>query len=160
MAWPGGGRYKMMLGWRVERVTSWSAWKLEAPLRGWALHPAWQGAHRTGRAQQGGPQPPGSPQPAPCGAPQTKPISRLLGWWSSPSLVSGCAVAWWRPGRGDGRLPLPPRQALSQGRPCCSRQLGEISAAVGCQFSGWWLGWQGGRKGGHRGEECLNWVGL
>ena len=50
------------------------------------------------------------------------------------------------PGRGEGRLPR--ARALSQGPHRCSQQLGEISAAVGCQFSG-----QDAREGREGGQE-------
>ena len=64
-------------------------------------------------------------------------------------------AALWIPGCGEGRLPQ--ARALSQGPHRCSQQLGEISAAVGCQFSGRDSG--RARTVGRRGEECLRRVG-
>ena len=43
-----------------------------------------------------------------------------------------------------------PGQGPLTGRHCCSQQLGEISAAVGCQLCGWEAG--EGREGGHQGR--------
>lgn len=81
------------------------------------------------------------------------------GWLNSPGRVSGRGVqsgGFLGVGRASCRPPL--ARAVSQGPHCCSQQLGEISAAVGCQFSGW--DGRGGRGGWAPGQECLNRVGL
>lgn len=83
--------------------------------------------------------------------------SRHTGWLDGPGRVSGRGV---QSGRflGVGRASCRPPPARVQGPHCCSQQLGEISAAVGCQFSGW--DGRGGRGGWAPGQECLNRVGL
>lgn len=90
--------------------------------------------------------------------------SRHTGCSNSPGRVSGRGVqSGGFLGVGRASCRPPPARALSQGPHCCSQQLGEISAAVGCQFSGWDGGKAGGSGGGGGwapGQECLNRVGL
>lgn len=71
-------------------------------------------------------------------------LSRVSGHGVQPGGFLGV-------GRAGCRPPL--ARALSQGPYCCSQQLREISAAVGCQFSAG-TGPEG--RVGSRGEECLS----
>ena len=72
---------------------------------------------------------------------------RYLGRAGLQGVGTPCAAPQ-IPGRGEGRLPR--ARALSQGPHRCSQQLGEISAAVGCQFSG--RDAREGRGGGQEGR--------
>lgn len=131
--------------------TSQRAWKLEAPFSGLpSLCPA-QGASVTWAY-------PSHLLPRPhrhcCEVPRPALASRHTGLVEqSEQGVQGGGFL------GVGRAGCHPllARALSQGPHCCSQQLGEISAAVGCQFSAG-TGLEG--RVGSRREECLNWAGL
>lgn len=74
-----------------------------------------------------------------------------LSWVSVGGVQPGGFLVW---GGQAATLHWP---GPSQGPHCCSQQLGEISAAVGCQFS---AGTDVEGRVGWREEECLNWAGF